>query len=135
MRVTPDFPANVAYFQFNSYDSRATIRAIVARLSYECRFVLFSRQIVARFSHVVSRLSRDRRAKLARHSYECREHFALLIRQNFAATGSRHSHERRATVARQSRDSPAKYFGEKIRIKFLNMFKTFATSSRLVRDT
>ena len=84
---------------------------------------------------VFARLSRDRRATLARHSYECREHFALKIRQNFAATISRHSHERRATVARLSRDSLAKYFGEKIRIKIFNMLKNFATSSRLVRDT
>ena len=38
--------------------------------------------------------------------------------------------DRFATLARQSRDSLAEYFGETIRIKFLNMFKTFATSSR-----
>ena len=84
---------------------------------------------------VFARLSRDRRATLARHSYECRENFAWLIRQNFAATCPRHSHERRATVARRSRDSLAKYFGEKNHIKFFNMLKNFATSSRLVRDT
>ena len=36
----------------------------------------------------------------------------------FAATGSRHSLERRTTVARQSRDSLAKYFGEKNSHKF-----------------
>ena len=40
-----------------------------------------------------------------------------------------------STLARPSHDSLAKYFGEKIRIKFLNMFKNFATSSRLVGDT
>ena len=54
---------------------------------------------------------------------------------DFAATSSRHSHDHRTTVVRHSRDSLAKYFGAKIRIKFLNMFKNFATSSRLVRDT
>ena len=37
------------------------------------------------------------------------------------------------TLARPSHDSLAKYFGEKNRIKFLNLFKTFATSSRLMK--
>ena len=104
------------------------------RQSYECRATFVRMSLSFIFSpdsrEVFARLSRDRLATLARHSYECRENFALEIRQNFAATSSRHSHDRRATVARQSRNSLAKYFGEKIRIKFLNMFKNFATSSR-----
>ena len=76
VRVSHDFPANVSYFHFNSYDSRATF----VRVSHDIRTndaVLFSRQIVASFSHMVSRLSRDRRATLARHSYVCRENLAL----------------------------------------------------------
>ena len=59
------------------------------------------------------RLSRDRRATLAQHSYECRENFTLLIRQNVVATCLGHSHERHVTVAQQLRDSLAKYYGEK----------------------
>ena len=86
----------------------------VARHSYKCRLVLFSRQIVARFSQ-------DCRATIVRHSRDIRTSVAKLlhfkIRQNFAATSSRHSQERRATVARLSRDSLAKYFGEKNSLK------------------
>ena len=59
VRVSHDLPSNEAYFHFNSYESR-DIRASVARHSYECRLVLFSR-----FSHVVSILPRDRRVTLA----------------------------------------------------------------------
>ena len=71
VRVSHYVPANVVYFHL--YD----ICESVARHSYENRLVLFSRQIVARHSHVFSRLLCDRRMTLARHSYECRENFAL----------------------------------------------------------
>ena len=96
VRVSHDFPTNVALFYYHSYDSRATF----VRVSHDiCRLVLLSRRIVARCSHVFLILSRDCHTILARHSYECRVNFALNIRHNFAATGSRHSHERRTTVA------------------------------------
>ena len=45
--------------------------------SLSCRLVLISRQIVARCSHVFSRLSRDCRTTFIRQLYECREIFAL----------------------------------------------------------
>ena len=47
------------------------------------------------------------------------QNFCIVIHQTFRATGSRHSH-----------DNLVKYFGKKIRINFLNMLKTFATSLR-----
>ena len=46
VRVSHDFLANVTYFHSNSYNSRATF---VRVSQYECRLVIFSRQIVARF--------------------------------------------------------------------------------------
>ena len=112
-----------------SNDSRKTV-ARNSHASEILALVLFSRQIVARCSHVFLRLSRDRRMTLAQHSNECRENFALKIRQNFAATGSRHSNERRTTVARHY----CEIFWRKNSHKILNMFKTFATISRPFRD-
>ena len=47
-----------------------------------------------------------------------------MFSQDCHATVVRHSYKCRA----MSHDSVAKCFGEKICIKFLNMFKTFATS-------
>ena len=76
VKVSHEFPANVAYFPFHSYNSRETFIS-VARHSYESRLILFSHQIVARCSHVFSRLSRDCNETLAPHSYQCRENFAL----------------------------------------------------------
>ena len=61
-----NFPANVTYFNLNSYDSRATF----VRMSLGFIFSPDSREVFAR-------LSRYRRATLARHSYECRKNFAL----------------------------------------------------------
>ena len=98
------------------------IRTTVARHSCECRttFVRMS------LSFIFSPGNREVFACFLKT-----QEFRIVNSQNFAATGSRYSHERRATVARQSRDSLAIYFGEKMRIlKFLNMFKTFSTSSR-----
>ena len=54
VRVSHDFPANVAHFRFHSYDSRES----VARHSYESRLVLFSRQIVARCSRFLKTVAR-----------------------------------------------------------------------------
>ena len=116
VRVSHDFIANVTYFHLNSCD----IRASVARHSYKCRFVLFSRQISARFSQ-------DCRETVVRHSRNIRRSVAKISRRQVRDT--------RTNVARPSHDSLAKYFGEKIRIKFFSMFQNVATSSRLVRDT
>ena len=41
-------------FRFNFDDISRDIRESVARHSYECRLVLFSRQIVARCLHIFS---------------------------------------------------------------------------------
>ena len=65
-------------------------------------------------------LSQDCRATIARHSHDIRTSVAKISHGKFAKI---------------SRRQVAKYFGEKIRIKFFNMLKTFATTSRLVRDT
>ena len=94
IRVSHDIPTNVAYFHLDSYDSHdRDIRESVPQRSYKCRLDLFSHQIVARCSHVFSRLLRDCRTTLAQHSYECHKNFALYIRQNLVATGSPHLHE------------------------------------------
>ena len=50
--------------------------------------------------------------------------------KNFAATGLRHSHKRRLV-----HDSLTTYFWEKICIKILNMFKTFATHEKFLRHS
>ena len=94
----------------------------VARHSYECRLVLFSRQIVARFSQ-------DCRATVVRHSRDIRTSVVKISHCKFAKISRRQVRDNRTNVARPSRDSLAKYFGEKIRIQFFNMLKNFATSS------
>ena len=85
--------------------------------------VLFSRQIVARFSQ-------DCRATVVRHSRDIRTSVAKISHCKFAKISRRQVRDTRTNVARPSHNSLAKYFGEKIRIKFFNMFKNFATSSR-----
>ena len=77
VRVSHDFPANVTYFHLNLYDSPATFMRVsrdictnVVRMSLSFIFSPDSREVFAR-------LSRDRRATLARHLYECHENFAL----------------------------------------------------------
>ena len=105
VRVSHDFPANVTYFHLNSYDSRAT---------YECRLILFSRQIVVRFSQ-------DCRATVVRHSRDIRTSVAKISHCKFTKISRQQVRDTRTDVARRSRDSRAKYFGEKIRIKFFNM--------------
>ena len=111
VRVSHDFPANVSIL--------ILIRTTVARH-------LFSRQIVTSFSHVVSRLSRDR---------DIRTSVAKISHCKFAKISRRQVRDIHTNVVQPSHDSLAKYFGKKICIQFLNMFKTFSTSSRLVRDT
>ena len=69
-----------------------------------------SRMMFACFLKTVTRLSYDIRTGVAK------------IHQNFTATASRQLHERLTSVQ--------EYFCEKNRVKFLNMFKTFATISR-----
>ena len=65
-------------------------------------------------------------ATVARQSQDIRESGSQLSRECGLFSFS---------LLRQSRDSLAKYFDENICINFLNLFKNFATSSRLVRDT
>ena len=57
--LSHDVPTNVALVSVSFVRKSRDIRESVSRHSYECRLVLFSRQIVARSSHVFSRLSRD----------------------------------------------------------------------------
>ena len=107
VRVSHDFPANVTYFHLNSYDSRATfvrvsrdIRASVARHSYECRLVLFSRQMVTRFSQ-------DCRATVVRHSRDIRTSVAKISHCKFAKISRRQVRDTCTNVARPSHDSRA----------------------------
>ena len=79
--------------------------------------------------------SQDCRPTIVRHSHDIRMSVAYISHCKFAKISLRQVRDTRTNIALPSHDSLAKYFGEKIRIKFLNMFKTFATSSRLVRDT
>ena len=59
-----------------------------------------------------------------------RDYFVTNINDIMCIVNSPKFHGNRfVTLARQSGDSLAKYFGKKIRTKFLNIFKTFATSS------
>ena len=142
VRVSHDFPANVSYFHFNSYDSRATF----VRVSHDIRtnelsfiFSPDSREFFACCLKTVARPSCDTRTtfvtSVAKISHCKSAKISRRQVRDIRTTVARPSRDRRTTVARQSRDSLAKYFGKKIRIQFLNMFKTFATSSRLVRDT
>ena len=102
VRVSHDVSTNVAYF--HSYNSRETFMS-VTRHSYECRLVLFSRQIVARCSHVFSRLLRDRPATLMTF-VRVSQKFGIVNLLKFRG-------DRLATLARPSRDSLGKYFGKK----------------------
>ena len=121
-------------FSFKFVRQSRDIRASVARHSYECRLVLFSRQIVARFSQ-------DCRATVMRHSRDIRATFVRVSRKNshckFAKISRRQVRDTRTNVARQSRDSLAKYFGEKKSHKIFqhveNLRDKFATSSRHVK--
>ena len=65
-RVSQDVLTNVALFSFPFLRQSQDIRESVARHSYECRLVLFSRQIVARCSHVFSRLLHDIRTSVTK---------------------------------------------------------------------
>ena len=102
VRLSPDVPTNVFLVSFSFIRQSRDIRDSVSRHSYECRLVLFSRQIVAR---TVARLSYGIRATIVRES----RNFRIVN----SPKCSQHSHERRTTVARQSRDSLATYFVEK----------------------
>ena len=69
------------------------------------------------------------------NSYNTRATFVRVSRKFRIVNSPKFRGDKFATLARTSRDRLAKYFGEKIRIKFFNIFKNFATSSRLVCDT
>ena len=79
--------------------------------------------------------SQDCSATAVRHSHNIRMSVAKILHCKLAKISLRQVWDTRMNVARPSHDSLAEYFGKKICIKFLSMFKTFATSSRLVRDT
>ena len=98
VRVSHDFPANVTYSLFKFVRQSRDIRASVARHSYECRLVLFSRQIVARFSQ-------DCRATFVRHSRDIRTSVAKIWHCKFAKISRRQVRDSRATVVRPSHDS------------------------------
>ena len=111
------------------------IRKTVARHSCECRTTFIrmslsfifspdSHEVFACFLKTVARPSWDTHTRFIRVSRKFRNFFSPKFRG-----------DRFATLTRILPDHLAKYFGEKICIKFLNMFKTFATSSPLVRDT
>ena len=72
-------------------------------------------------------LSQDCRATVVRHSHDIRTRVVKISHCKFAKISPRQVHDIRTSVAQPSHDSLAKYFGKKIRIQFLNMFKTFAT--------
>ena len=78
--------------------------------------------------------SQDCRATVVRHSHDIGMSVAKISHCKFAKISRRHVRDTRTYVARPLHDSRAtvlrNIFGEKIRINFLNMFKTFATSSR-----
>ena len=142
MRVSHDFPANVTYFHLNSYDSRATfvrvsrdIHASVARHSYECRLVLFSRQIVARFSQ-------DCRATVMRHSHDICTSVTKNSHCKFAKISRRQVCDTRTTVARQSceifwRKNSHKIFQhvEKLRDQFATQGNSHDTRTNVVRKS
>ena len=113
--MSHNFPANVTYFHLNSYDSRTTFMRVSR---------LFSRQIVARFSQ-------DCCATVVQHTRDIRTSVAKISHCKFAKISRRQVRDTRTNIARPSHDSLAKYFGKKKNhIKFLNMFKNFATSSQ-----
>ena len=128
VRVSHDFPTNVAYFHFHSYDSRATFVRVSHDIRTNVAFIFSpdSREVFACFLKTVARPSYDTRTTFVRVSQK----FRIVNSPKFRG-------DRFATLARTSHDSLAKYFEimRKNRINFLNMFKTFATSSRLVGDT
>ena len=68
------------------------IRASVVRFLYECRLVLFSCQIVARFSQ-------DCRATVVRHSRDIRTSVAKISHCKFAKISRRHVCDTRTNVA------------------------------------
>ena len=63
VRLSHDVPMNVALVSFSFVRQSRDIRESVSRHSYECRLVLFSRQIVAR---TVARLSYGIRTTIVR---------------------------------------------------------------------
>ena len=88
-------------------------------------------------------LSQDCRATVMRHSHDICTSVAKISHCKFVQISRRQVRDTRTNVARPSHDSRATvarqsceiFLVKKNRIKILNMFKTFATSSRLVRDT
>ena len=107
MRVSHDVSTNVALFSFS-----------FLRMSVSFIFSPDSHQVFACFLKTVTQLSYFIRTSVTKISY-CK--FAKILWQQVRDTCT--------NVVRRSHNSLAKYFGEKIGIKFLNLFKTFMTIS------
>ena len=78
--------------------------------------------------------SQDRRATVVRHSYDSCTNVEKFSHCRFFKLSLRHVRYIRTNAVRLSPDNRT-YLGEKNAHKNLNMFETFATTSRLVRDT
>ena len=88
-------------FSFTFVQQSCDIRATsVARHSYKCHLVLFSRQIVARFSQ-------DCRATVVRHLRDIRTNVAKISHCKFAKISRRQVRDTRTNVARPSQGSRA----------------------------
>ena len=130
MRISRDCFANFV----------ADFRTIFVRVSRECRenFLVSrtSRELVTKFFNMLknfrrifspkyfARLLQDCRAMVARRSCECHELVAANFLRIYNAKFSRHSYECRVSVARWSRDSPAKtsrLSGQKIKLSDIRM--------------
>ena len=92
MRLSHYVPTNVALVSFSFVRQWRDMRVSVSRHSYECRLVLFFRQIFAR---TVTRLSYGIRMTIVR------------VSQNFAKISRRHVRDTRMNVVRLSHDSRA----------------------------
>ena len=152
MRQIPEFQSNFENISATVARQSRDIRESVSRLSRKCIIFILIRTTIARHS-CECRTTFLRMSLSFIFSPDSREFFACCLKtiagplcdtrttfvrvsRKFCIVNSPKFHgDRFATFARTSHDSLAKYFGEKICFQFLNMFKTFATSSRLVRDT
>ena len=116
MRVSHDIPTNVAFVSFSF------VRQLLECLMTFVRMLLgfiFSPHSHEVFSCVFLRLLHDIRTSVLKYSH-CK----------FTKRSQRQIHDTPTIVVRLLHHSLATYFGEKICITFLNIFKTLVTSSR-----
>ena len=121
VRVSHNFPANVSYFHFNSYDSRA--RTTFVRMSLCFIFSPDSREFFACCLKTVARPSCDTRTTFVRMSRK----FRIVNSPKFRG-------DRFANVARPSHDSHATVLRNILGKKFASNFQTCLKPSRPVRD-